>query len=268
MGKFVVVLVVASFACTKSSPHPPPPPAPVEHAPVAPPAPNDAVESVDAAEPIDAALVDAALIVDAPPSDAASAPSDKHDSKPKPKPKPKPNPAGTLTYISDCSLTHPIARDVCSGTAPLTNGLKSCEQLAVKRGDACTAGAPRCWVPRTCDDGRVLPSDYLECTDKQSGRCFTRSSRQFKRDIEYLDADELADLAAQVQALRVARYRYKDSDESHLGFITEDARGAAFVTPDGRRVDLYALLSASIVALQAQDARIKALEARCQGETQ
>jgi hypothetical protein len=186
----------------------------------------------------------------------------------KPNPETKPKPAGKLTYMSDCSLTHPIARDVCSGTAPSANGLKSCDQLKVKRGDACTAGAARCWIPRTCDDGRVLPSDYLECTDKPSGRCMTRSSRQFKRDIEYLDADELADLAAQVQALRVARYRYKDSDESHLGFITEDAAGAAFITADGRRVDLYGLLAASIATLHAQDARIKALEARCPSETQ
>lgn len=75
--------------------------------------------------------------------------------------------------------------------------------------------------------------------------------------------DELVDLASQVEALRIARYRYKDRDESHLGFITEDAANAAFVTPDGRRVDLCALLSASVAALQAQDARIKALEARC-----
>jgi hypothetical protein len=240
MGRFAVLLVVV--ACTKSSSHqqpPPPPPSP----------PADAVASIDA------------QAVDVPdPIDAAPAPSNKPSSKPKPTAK--------LHYISDCSLTHPIARDVCSNAAPQTNGLKSCDQLKVKRGDACAAGAPRCWVPRTCDDGRVLPSDYLECTDSQSGRCFTRSSRQFKRDIEYLDADALAELAAQVEALRVARYRYKDSDESHLGFIIEDAPGAAFVTPDGRRVDLYGLLAASIATLHAQDARIKALEAGCPSETQ
>jgi hypothetical protein len=251
MGRFAVLLVVV-VACTKSSPHqqpPPPPPSP----------PADAVASIDA-QPVDAPeLIDAAT-PDAAMPDAAPAPSEKPTNKPKP--------AAKLHYISDCSLTHPIARDVCAGAAPETNGLKSCDQLKVKRGDACTAGAARCWIPRTCDDGRVLPSDYLECTDKQSGRCLTRSSRQFKRDIEYLDADALAELAAQVEALRVARYRYKDSDESHLGFIIEDAPGAAFVTPDGRRVDLYGLLAASIATLHAQDARIKALEARCPAETQ
>lgn len=236
MGKLVVVLVVAAFACAKSSPHQQPPPPP----PVA-----DAPPPIDTAEPIDVApMVDAAMA----------------DATPHAKPA---KPAGKLTYISDCSLTHPIARDVCSGTEPQTNGLRSCTELEVKRGDKCASGAPRCWVPRKCDDGRVVPSDFLECTAKQSGRCFTRSSRQFKRDIEYLDADQLADLAAQVEALRIARYRYKDSDESHLGFIIEDAPDAAFVTRDGKHVDLYGLLSASIVALQAQDARIKALEAKC-----
>ena len=204
--------------------------------------------------PVDATPI--VVAVDAPPPvDAAADAPPRADAKPKP--------SGNLKYTSDCSLTHPVARNPCTGREPSTNGLASCESLDVKAGDACSAGAPRCWVGANCGEGRVVPRDYLECTATRSQRCMTRSSRQFKRDIEYLSADELADLASQVEALRIARYRYKDSDESHLGFITEDAANAPFVTPDGRRVDLYALLSASIVALQAQDARIKALEARC-----
>ena len=200
---------------------------------------------------------DAAVLVDAAMSTDAARPPDASVSAAKQKP------TGTLKYMSDCSLTHPVARNPCEGAEPSTNGLERCDKLGIKAGDACNAGAPRCWLPANCGEGRFVPRDYLECAAKRSGRCLTRSSRQFKREIEYLTAAELADLASQVEALRIARYRYNDSDEPHLGFIAEDAANAPFVTPDGRRVDLYALLSASIVALQAQDARIKALEARC-----
>lgn len=228
---WVVVLVGCTKSSPQQSPPPPPPPQPADAAPV------DVASAADAA-----IVVDAAVPVDAAPTKPTSS---------------------KLKYMSDCSLSNPIARDPCSGAEPPTNGLASCTKLAVKAGDACKAGAARCWVPIECSDGRVVPRDYLECVEKQAGRCFTRSSRELKRDIEYLSADELAALASQVAELRIARYRYKDSDERHLGFITEDAADAAFVTPDGRRVDLYALLSASIVALQAQDARIKVLEARC-----
>ena len=178
------------------------------------------------------------------------------------------NPAGgspgtvesMTVYRSDCSTTHPIARDACSGTPFDTRGLASCKSMHVKMYKPCKQGEPTCYVETTCGDGRVVPSDFLECNSEENGRCFTRSSRIYKEDIAYLDDDELADLATQVAQLKLARFRYKDTGAQHVGFIIEDEPKAAWVTEDGRRVDLYSLVSASIATIQRQDARIRQLE--------
>jgi hypothetical protein len=178
---------------------------------------------------------------------------------------PKPSPPAKLQYMSDCSLTHPIARDPCQGQSSSTRGLKSCAALGVKRGDRCGPKAASCYIETRCGDGHVAVSDYLVCVDKTPGRCFTRSTAELKTDIRYLTDADVRAVAREVEALRLARFRYTDQDggEPRLGFITQDAAGAEFVSPDGRTVDLYSLLSASIAALQAQDARIRVLEQRC-----
>ncbi len=170
--------------------------------------------------------------------------------------------AAGLHYLSDCSLTHPIARDTCSGAAVSNRGLKSCTALGVTRGQACASSSPSCFIPRACPDGHQSVADFLVCADKAPERCLTRSSRRYKNQVKYLSAAELGDLARQIQALPLATFRYKDQvgGDPRLGFVTEDAPAAPFVSADGSTVDLYALLAASIAAIQAQDARIRALE--------
>lgn len=168
-----------------------------------------------------------------------------------------------FTYYSDCSLTNPVARDPCEGPAADTRGLQSCTALGVKTGDGCSGtAAPGCYNEITCADGHRAVAEYLVCATETPGKCFTRSSRAYKHDIEYVARPELAELARQVESLRLARFRHRDQvgGPQRLGFITEDAPGAAFVSSDGRTVDLYALLSASIAAIQIQDERIRALE--------
>src|SRR6185503_13978557 len=100
------------------------------------------------------------------------------------------------------------------------------------------------------------------CVDKAPSRCMTRSSRRYKDDVRYLSVAQVRDLARQIEALPLATFRYDDQVgyRPRLGFVTEDAPAAPFVSEDGRTVDLYALLAASIAAIQAQDARIRALE--------
>jgi hypothetical protein len=229
-------MLVVVVGCSKekgSSAPPPPPPVGSDAAQVAPPIPVDS-------SPPDSAPPDSA------PPDAAIE-STSGD---------KPN----AIYRSDCSTTHPIARDVCSGTAIPSRGLKSCAALHVKMNMPCVKGAASCYVERTCPDGRVVPSDFLECAAKQSSACFTRSSKIYKENIEYLSDDELAALALQIEQLKVARYRYKDAPDERLGFVIEDAPDAPWVSSDKRRVDLYALLASSIATLQRQEARIRQLE--------
>ncbi|MBL9020116.1 MAG: tail fiber domain-containing protein [Myxococcales bacterium] len=179
--------------------------------------------------------------------------------------KPPPKPAAKLTYTSDCSLTHPVARNPCEGQPASTRGLARCASLGVKRGDRCTATSPSCYVETACGDGRAAVSDYYVCVAETPGKCLTRSTAQLKTDIRYLSEADVRAVARQVESLRLARFRYTDQDggQPRLGFLTQDAAGAEFVSPDGRTVDLYSLLSASIAALQAQDARIRVLEERC-----
>ncbi len=109
-----------------------------------------------------------------------------------------------------------------------------------------------------------MAADFLVCVKEQPSRCLTRSSRRFKQDAHYLSAGELRDLARQIEALPLARYRYaEETGRERLGFLVEDTPEAPFVE-DGSAVDLYALLAASIATLQTQDERIRALEARLQ----
>lgn len=173
---------------------------------------------------------------------------------------------GGLHYFSDCSLTHPIAHDPCQGKPAETRGLASCVSHGVTVGQACGADAPSCYIDRACPDGRKVVSDYLVCADKRPSRCLTRSSRRYKADITYLSKQDRQELARQIEALPLARFRYLDSAKGsrRLGFITEDALTSEFVSDGGRTVDLYSLLAASIAAIQAQDERIRALEAQLQ----
>jgi hypothetical protein len=247
MSRRLLVLVVV-VGCSKekgSSAPPPPPPVGSDAAQVAPPVP------VDSAPP------------DTSPPDAASAGvGDLDDGITYTDPKggaPGTVEANTV-YRSDCTTTHPIARDVCSGTAIPDRGLKSCKSMHVKVFKPCKKGAASCYVERTCPDGRVVPSDFLECAAKQNQGCFTRSSKIYKEGIAYLSDDELAALASQIEQLKVARYRYKDTPDQRLGFVIEDAPDAPWVSSDKRRVDLYALLASSIATLQRQEARIRQLE--------
>lgn len=176
---------------------------------------------------------------------------------------------GGLSYFSDCSLTHPIARDPCSGTPASDRGLASCASRGVTVGQACGTSSPGCYVTSTCQDGRQAIADYLVCVDKTPSRCFTRSSRRYKNDVRYLTDAQVNDLAQLIEKLPLATFRYDDQTgvPPRLGFLTEDAPAAPFVSEDGRTVDLYALLAASIAAIQSQDARIRALEQQVRANT-
>lgn len=241
------VLIVAACSSSKTPPTsspPPPPPQPVVADAAAPAVADATIPTVDAPAQATGGLDDL---------DDAITYTDPRGGSP-----------GTVeantVYRSDCSTTHPIARNPCSGVPFETRGLTSCKSLHVKTFKPCKKGAPSCYLEQKCPDGSVVPSDFLECSPEQSSRCFTKSSRIYKDDIAYLSDGELADLATQVEQLRLARYRYKDEPGKRVGFIIEDAPDAPWVTADGRRIDLYSLLSASIAAIQQQDARIRQLE--------
>ncbi len=242
-------LLLAMFvACSSPAPVPEttaPEPRPVS-SPGAAPAPPTEVAQPGSGEP---------PFAEPPPPETPPGPGGVHDGV-------APAGGGGLSYFSDCSLTHPVARDPCSGTPASDRGLASCAARGVARGQGCGASSPSCYVTQSCQDGRQVIADYLVCVDKAPSRCLTRSSRRYKNDVQYLTRAQVQDLARLIERLPLATFRYDDQgdDPPRLGFLTEDAPAAPFVSQDGRTVDLYALLAASIAAIQSQDARIRALE--------
>lgn len=126
-------------------------------------------------------------------------------------------------------------------------------------GAACTVAAKECDPVNMCNS-------YLRCTDKdpkqQVGGC-PISRRRFKEDIAYLTPAELAQRYEELRALRLASYRYRDADPKaprRLGFLIDDAPGAAAVDPERDMIDLYGYMSVAVAALQVQAQKIEALE--------
>ncbi len=122
---------------------------------------------------------------------------------------------------------------------------------------------------RTCDYGcepeqRRVCEGGIWTAASQPGGC-PMSTRRVKRDIDYLNADEVDAIAQGVLETRLATYEYSDpalAGGRRLGFIIEDQPQAYSVDPERSQVDLYGYTSMLLAAIQAQERRIEALEAR------
>jgi hypothetical protein len=120
------------------------------------------------------------------------------------------------------------------------------------KGQTCgTASASNCGVIQVCDDH-----------DPKAMGC-PISSRQFKDDIQYLDASALQQLHDEAIRLRLATYNYKsavaDPNSRHLGFIVEDAPRSLAVDRGHDRVDMYGYVSLVVAAMQVQEREIAQL---------
>ena len=110
-----------------------------------------------------------------------------------------------------------------------------------------TAAPIRCFNPSTHDWYRLQAASFE-----------IMSSRELKRNIEYLDNADQAQCLQQVLALRPARYsmRWEEATEApdearspHMGFIAEDLP-SELLNATGDAVDLYALVTAAVVAIK------------------
>jgi hypothetical protein len=153
---------------------------------------------------------------------------------------------------------------VCGGYRGPFPGVPLCS--TEKAGDMCTVANAECDLKDSCNT-------RLRCADadpkQQPGGC-PISRAAFKRDIRYLEDAQRAELLRELQALRLATYRYKDAGPAaapRLGFLIDDVQrsggSVATLAVDAQRdqVDLYGYVSMAVAALQAQAQQIEALRA-------
>ncbi|GDX83418.1 hypothetical protein LBMAG42_52290 [Deltaproteobacteria bacterium] len=149
---------------------------------------------------------------------------------------------------------------VCQGYTGPTEGIALCTSQTA--GEACAQEGKTCDPEDDCNAMLVCAT---EDPTAGAGGC-PISKRAAKHDIQYLSDSDRAAAAAQVLDMRLATWAYNGqpaADRAHLGFIIDDvAATSPAVTPDGGHVDLYGYTSLTVAAVQAQEQRILALEAR------
>ena len=129
-----------------------------------------------------------------------------------------------------------------------------------KVGDACTKAGDLCDPNDPCNV-------HLVCAGadptKQPGGC-PISRAKYKRDIRYLEDEDRDRQLAALMKLKLATYRYRAAGPDgplQLGFIIDDVGAGPLVNADGETVNLYGYASTAVAAVQAQEKRIRQLEA-------
>ena len=162
-----------------------------------------------------------------------------------------PDAAGPLLWYPTCG------DPVCDGHRPHP-GVPACTTQV--QGQACdTAGLE-------CDPGNDCNS-LLLCADKDPrtgpGGC-PISRRAAKQDVRYLGPEEVDRLSTSLLSVRLATWRWLGTGADstrHLGFLIDDQPESPAVDSRRDTVDLYGYISMAVAAIQAQDARIRALDA-------
>lgn len=114
--------------------------------------------------------------------------------------------------------------------------------------------------------GTSAPSYKLHVNGSAAATSWTTlSSRDYKREITPVDPREHASMLDTLMNLELRTYRYnpeiEDGNQMHIGLIAEELP-AAVLSPDGKAVDLYGLLTYTIGAMKAQETEIQSLKAR------
>lgn len=151
---------------------------------------------------------------------------------------------------------------VCSSYGGPFEGVPLCSDLGVNIGDACDDAAFQCDPVSDCNALLVCAAD--DPTMSEGGCPISRA--EYKRDIQYLDADGLARARAELMNLRLATYRYRgarDDDRAHLGVILEDGSAreghALWADETHNRVDLYGYASLAVATAQVQAEELELL---------
>jgi len=108
------------------------------------------------------------------------------------------------------------------------------------------------------------PKFYFNKPASAKGGFHTYSTREHKKDIHYLSAEEEDRALTSIRDLRLATFRYRDSelgDKIHTGIIAEEAPEAV-LSQGGRSIDLYDYVSYGMTAVKALQRRLEKIEAR------
>jgi hypothetical protein len=116
----------------------------------------------------------------------------------------------------------------------------------------------RCHGSDECDPHSECNQLYV-CQSKTISQVCPISRKKFKTDIDYVDQQERVRLHDELMRFRLAKYRYKDKelDQQHLGFMIDDVEPSPSVKGD--HVDLYGYTSMAVAALQEQAKQIEML---------
>ncbi|GIW68367.1 MAG: hypothetical protein KatS3mg099_315 [Candidatus Parcubacteria bacterium] len=117
--------------------------------------------------------------------------------------------------------------------------------------------------------GTTSPQYDLHIAGTAAAQSFVAlSSREWKEDIQPLSA-ELVSMAKDatsspltlIRTLEPKAYRYKDTKERHIGFVAEEVPSIVRAA-DGKGIDLYALSTLSVAALQELSTKVDDLTVR------
>jgi hypothetical protein len=145
---------------------------------------------------------------------------------------------------------------VCAVDGGPIPGVPAC--TTQREGASCTSPGEQC-------DPGIGCGVRLLCAARDpapAGRC-PISARTAKRDVSYLDANEVRRLHDDLMRLRLATFRYRREGASapeRLGFVIDDVGQSPAVAADGTLVDLYGYASMAVAGLQAQGREIDRLK--------
>lgn len=152
---------------------------------------------------------------------------------------------------------HTCGDPVCSTYRP-QEGVRACV-AGESPGQLCRPENTTCDPHDECN--RLLACVTTDPTQRPGGCPISRASA--KQDIHHLGPVELERRYAELRALRLATYRYRQAGPGsavRLGFIIDDGPPAICLNGSGDTVDLYGYTSLAVAAVQAQAKRIEALE--------
>ena len=171
----------------------------------------------------------------------------------------------------DCDADAGVTENCCDRTKVQWNcfdGPKFCTTPRARVGSACATEGESCALSEPGECGQPILSCVTGVWKLPNVSCPISTARA-KREIAYVEGEDVARLHDELMSTRLATYRYKSpapegmggSDARHLGFIIEDMpEGSAAVLSSRDRVDLYGYTSMTVASLQYQQREIDELK--------